>query len=91
MRKSDFCLCENKGADQLRSDCEAESTFVFATQIEKIPLLPKFEISSFYPSSVAAKAGLCQTWSEILMTGFLMVRLKCINGIICVNISCISM
>ena len=24
MRKLDFCLCENKGADQLRSICEAD-------------------------------------------------------------------
>ena len=24
MRKTDFCLCENKGADQLRSNCEAD-------------------------------------------------------------------
>ena len=24
MRKPDFCLCENKDADKLRSDCEAD-------------------------------------------------------------------
>ena len=26
MRKLDFCLCKNKGADQLRSNCEATET-----------------------------------------------------------------
>ena len=24
VRKPDFCLCKNKGADQLRSNCEAD-------------------------------------------------------------------
>ena len=29
MRKPDFCLCENKGADQLRSNCSADPCFCF--------------------------------------------------------------
>ena len=35
MRRPDFCLCENKGADQLCSNCTADliSVFVYATQI----------------------------------------------------------
>ena len=35
VRKPDFSLCENKGADQLRSNCTAKliSAFVFATQM----------------------------------------------------------
>ena len=34
MRKPDFCLCENKGADQLRSiTAKLISAFVFATRI----------------------------------------------------------
>ena len=37
IRKTDFCLCENKGADQLCSNCTADST---------IPQLSKFKISS---------------------------------------------
>ena len=40
VRKQDFCLCENKGTDQLHSN--SDST---------ISLLPKSEISSFLPSS----------------------------------------
>ena len=30
-----FCICENKGADQLCINCEADQPFVFATQIVK--------------------------------------------------------
>ena len=34
MRKLTFCLCKSKGADQLRSNCEADQRlFFFATQI----------------------------------------------------------
>ena len=33
MRKRDFCLCENKGADQLRGNHAATSTFLLATWI----------------------------------------------------------
>ena len=42
MRKPEFCLCENKGADQLCSD------FVFATQIVQflLYLYLKFQASS---------------------------------------------
>ena len=64
MRKPDFCLCENKGADQLRTNCEADQRLCFRYRDGTIPLLLKSEISSFYPSSVAAQTGLCQTWSE---------------------------
>ena len=50
MRKLNFCLCENKGADQLRSNCEAEliSAFVFATWIIQslFFLNSKFQASS---------------------------------------------
>ena len=33
MRKPAFCICENKGADQLLCNCEADHAFVFATRI----------------------------------------------------------
>ena len=46
MRKGDYCLCENKGADQLRSN------FVFATRIVQFLfyLNPKFQASSSFLS-----------------------------------------
>ena len=54
MRKLDFCLCENKGADQLRSKYEADQRLCFCYTDSTIPLLLESKISSFYPSSVAA-------------------------------------
>ena len=47
VRKPDFCLCENKGADQLRSNCEADQRLCFRYSDSTISLLPKSEISSF--------------------------------------------
>ena len=46
--KTGFWLCENKGADQLRSTAKLISAFVFATRILSIiSLLRRSEISSF--------------------------------------------
>ena len=75
MRKPDICLCENKGADQLRSNCEADQRLCFRYTDSTIPLLLKSEISSFYPSSVAAQDDLCCTSSETQKTGFLVSQL----------------
>ena len=47
MRKPDFCLGENKGADQLRSNCEADLRLCFRYTDSTIPLLFKSKISSF--------------------------------------------
>ena len=47
MRKPIFCLCENKGADQLRSNCEADQRLCFRYSDSTISLLLKSEISSF--------------------------------------------
>ena len=46
MRKHDFCLCENKDADQLRSNCEADQRLCFRYSDSTIPLLLKSKISS---------------------------------------------
>ena len=47
VRKLAFCICENKGADQLRGDREADQRLCFRYTDSKIPLLSKSEISSF--------------------------------------------
>ena len=70
-RKRDFCLCENKGADQLPSNCEADQRLCFRYTDSTISLLLKSEISSFQPAPVTIQAGLCRTWSETPKTGFL--------------------
>ena len=46
VRKPDFCICENKDADQLRGNREADQRLCFRYTESTIPLLPKFEISS---------------------------------------------
>ena len=60
MRKTDFCLCENKGADQLCSNCEADQRLCFCYSDSTIPLLDKSEFSSFYTVSVTVQLGLCR-------------------------------
>ena len=77
MRKPDFCICENKDADQLRGNREADQRLCFRYMDSTISLLPKFQISSLQPSSVAVQPGLCGTWSETPKTGFLTTRLIC--------------
>ena len=41
LRKPDFCLCENKGADQLRSNCEADQRLCFRFTDSTLSLLLK--------------------------------------------------
>ena len=76
IRKPDFCICENKVADQLRGDREADQSLRFRYTYSTTRLLPRSEISSLYPHSVIAQPGLCRTWSETPKTGFLTSRLK---------------
>ena len=70
MRKQTFCICENKDEDQLRANREADQRLCFRFIGSAIPLLSKSEISSLYPSSVAAQPGLCRTRSETRMLVF---------------------
>ena len=44
MRKPDFRICENKDADQLRGNREADQRLCFRYTDSTIPLLPKSEI-----------------------------------------------
>ena len=76
VRKPDFCICENKDADQLRGNREADQRLCFRYIDSTIPLLPKSEISSLYTYSVIAQPGLCGTWLETPKTAFLTTRLK---------------
>ena len=76
VRKPAFCICENKVADQLRGNREADQRLCFRYTDSTITLLPKSEISSLQPSSVVVQPSLCQTWSETPKTGFLTKRLK---------------
>ena len=46
VRKPAFCVCENKAADQLCGNREADQRLSFHYTDSTIPLLPKYEISS---------------------------------------------
>ena len=76
MRKPSFCICENKDADQLRGNREADQRLCFRYIDSTIPLLSKSEIPSLQPSSVTAQPGLCRTRSGTPKTGFLTTGLN---------------
>ena len=64
MGKPTICIGENKGADQLCSNCEADQRLCFRYTDSTFPplLIPK--LSRFWVSSVTVQAGLCRTSSE---------------------------
>ena len=87
MRKPHFCLCENKGADQLCSYCTADQRLCsYCTADQRLcfchsdsttSLLPNSKISSFQPASETVQASLCLTGSETQKTNFLTSLLIC--------------
>ena len=87
MRKLAFCICENKDA----GNREADQRLCFRYIDSTIPLLPKSEISSLYPSYVVLQPGLCRTWSEIPKNGFLTTRLIWYRAYRCFCLSVKSM
>ena len=57
MRKSTFCICENKDADQLHGNPEADHRFCFRYIDSTIPLLSKSE--NFKPLAIFCS---CTAW-----------------------------
>ena len=70
MGKPTICICENKDADQLRGNREADQRLCFRDSDSTIPLLLKSEISCFWLFSVLVQAGLCRTCSETTLLVF---------------------
>ena len=70
MGKPTICIGEYKGADQLRSNCEADQRLCFRYSDSTILLLLKSEILIFYLISVLVQLGLCQTCSETTLLVF---------------------
>ena len=60
MRKPAF----EYGKTKAQISCAADLRLCFRYSDNTIPLLPKCEISSLCPFSVAVQPGLCQTWPE---------------------------
>ena len=63
MRKTAFCICENKGADHLCGKREADQHPCLCYLDTTIPLLSKAEISGLYPSP-ARKPKCCFSHDE---------------------------
>ena len=70
MGKPTICLCENKGADQLRGNREADQRLCFRYSDSTILLLLESEISSFQLFTVLVQAGLCRTCSKTTLLVF---------------------
>ena len=70
MGKPTICIGDNKDADQLRGNREADQRLCFRYSDSTIPLLSKYEISCFYLSSVTVQLDLCQTCSETTLLVF---------------------
>ena len=64
LRKPDFCICENIGADQLCSKCTADQRLSFRYTDSTMTLLPGL-----------CRTGLCRTCWETQIVGFLMKQL----------------
>ena len=76
MRKPGFCLCENKVADQLRSNCDADQRLCLHCSDSTIPPILITKISSSSPSSRTVQVSLYRTRLELSKTGFLASGLK---------------
>ena len=70
MGKPTICIGENKDADQLRGNREAEQSLCFRYTDSTFPLLFKSEILSFQPASVTVQPDLCRTCSETKLLVF---------------------
>ena len=70
MKKKTICIGENKDADQLRGNREADQRLCFRYMDSTIRLLSKSQISSLEPSSVTVQPGLCRTWSGTTLLVF---------------------
>ena len=70
MRKQTICIGENKGADQLPSNCEADQRLCFSYRDSTIPLLLKSKISSFCDCIARFSLSLEQTDFKIPFINF---------------------
>ena len=64
MGKPTISIGENKDADQLRGNREADQRLCFRYRDSTILLLSKSKISCYWLFSVTAQAGLCRTLSK---------------------------
>ena len=70
MGKPKICIGENKGADQLRGNREADQRLCFRYSDSTIPSLLNSKISSSLLLSVTVQVGLCRTCSGTTLLVF---------------------
>ena len=70
MGKPTISIGENKDADQLHGNREADQRLCFRYSDSTIPLLLKSEISSFQHASVTVQPDLCRTRLETTLLVF---------------------
>ena len=70
MGKPTICIGENKDADQLCGNREADQRLCFRYTDGTIHLVSKSKISSFYQSPVIVQVGLCRTCSKTTLLVF---------------------
>ena len=75
MGKPTICICENKDADQFRSNCEAEQRLCFRYSDSTIPLLLITEISNLSACFCECTARFVLDLVETQIAGFLMQML----------------
>ena len=75
MRKSAFCICENKDADQLRGNREADQGLCFRYLDSKSLYFLNTKIEASSHILGGCTAWFVSDWSETPKTGFLTKRL----------------
>ena len=75
--KTKFLHMQNKGPDQLCSNCTADQRLCICYSDSTIHLLLIAQISSLWPASVTVQADLCWTCLETTFVGFSTRQLKC--------------
>ena len=70
MGKPTICICENKDADQLHGNREADQRLCFRYTDSTLPLLFKSKSSSFQPASGTLQPDLCRTCSGTTLLVF---------------------
>ena len=75
MGKPTICIGKNKGADQLRSNCEADPSLCFRYMYSTIPLLSKSKIPSFKTIFCDCTAPFVSDLVGTQIVGFLTHRL----------------
>ena len=66
MRNPTFCICENKDADLLRGNREADQRLCFRYIDRTIPLLSKSECTAWFVSDQVGNQKVCFLMTQLI-------------------------